>query len=429
MSRYILGAGITGLSAGISTGLPIFEARDHPGGICWSYYKAPETKRKFTDSLVNPQKKYRFEIGGGHWIFGADNMILRFLKKYSEFKNYKRNSAVYLSKKNLYIPYPIQNHLYLFEEKFQKAALNQIKLRQNKRKNISMEKWLLNNFGTDLCDVFFHPFHKLYTAGLYQNIKPQDQYKTPFSQAEITRGIKVRTQNTGYNKEFIYPAEGLDVLVKNMAKDCKINYKKNVTKIDLKKRKVYFFGGEELSYKQLFSTLPLNKMLNICNLECSCVPDPYSSVLVLNIGGKKGRQCPDRHWLYVPDSNSGFYRIGFYSNIDNSFLPDIDNEKVSIYVECSYPGGHQPEKEEKNNYISSVIEELQDWGFISSVETIDSNWIDVAYTWSWINSGWRREAIDKLKQYNIYQLGRYGLWKFQGIADSIRQGINAKIKD
>jgi len=35
----ILGAGITGLSAGWATAGTIYEATDKPGGICRSYYK------------------------------------------------------------------------------------------------------------------------------------------------------------------------------------------------------------------------------------------------------------------------------------------------------------------------------------------------------------------------------------------------------
>ena len=33
----ILGAGMTGLAAGLASGASIFDAADHPGGICSSY--------------------------------------------------------------------------------------------------------------------------------------------------------------------------------------------------------------------------------------------------------------------------------------------------------------------------------------------------------------------------------------------------------
>jgi hypothetical protein len=33
---FILGAGMTGLAAGMASGLPVLEAAAHPGGICCS---------------------------------------------------------------------------------------------------------------------------------------------------------------------------------------------------------------------------------------------------------------------------------------------------------------------------------------------------------------------------------------------------------
>ena len=54
---------------------------------------------------------------------------------------------------------------------------------------------------------------------------------------------------------------------------------------------------------------------------------------------------------------------------------------------------------------------------------MDLTWIDVAYTWSWPGSKWRQEALRVLEEHDIHQVGRYGRWVFQGIADSIRDGF------
>jgi protoporphyrinogen oxidase len=49
---------------------------------------------------------------------------------------------------------------------------------------------------------------------------------------------------------------------------------------------------------------------------------------------RPGEDFPDHHWLYIPDSAAGFHRIGFYSNVDGSFVPGDEDrsERVSIYV-------------------------------------------------------------------------------------------------
>jgi hypothetical protein len=151
--------------------------------------------------------------------------------------------------------------------------------------------------------------------------------------------------------------------------------------------------------------------------------------LVLNIGARKGKNCPDAHWVYLPKSKSGFFRVGFYSNVTKSFLPANlrnSNNFVSIYVEKSYPGGKIPTVSDQEKYSKMVVKELQELGFIEYPQVLDRSWVEVAYTWSWPNNKWREKAIEQLKVRNILQIGRYGSWKFQGIADSIRDGLSCK---
>lgn len=155
---------------------------------------------------------------------------------------------------------------------------------------------------------------------------------------------------------------------------------------------------------------------------------PYTSVLVLNIGAKKGNNCPDYHWIYLPKNNAGFHRMGFYGNVDNSFLPESskrDNNRVSIYVEKAFIAGKKDEEEIKQ-LCAEVVKELKEWNFITEVDVIDPTWIDVAYTLQYPDSNWREEAIKILRENDIYQIGRYGKWKFQGIAESIKDGLKIK---
>ena len=58
----ILGAGITGLSAGFGKDIQIFEAKDIAGGICASYYLGLDGRRTYARI---DEETYRFEIGGG----------------------------------------------------------------------------------------------------------------------------------------------------------------------------------------------------------------------------------------------------------------------------------------------------------------------------------------------------------------------------
>lgn len=422
----VLGAGMTGLAAGISSGFPVFEAADQPGGICSSYYfRSGETRR--LSEAPEDGEAYRFEIGGGHWIFGGDLAVSYFIRSLAPVKSYARRSSVYFSRRALYVPYPLQNHLgHLCKEVAVKALTEMASASRGNPKTLA--DWLEQSFGKTLTELFFAPFHQLYTAGLWTRIAPQDAYKSPVDFSLVVEGAFDKTPPVGYNIAFVYPVEGLNTLAQRMAERCQVHYGKKVVHVDVQRKEVEFADGSGVRYETLISTLPLNRMMEMTSLEVEAEPDPYTSVLVLNIGATRGPRCPDDHWLYIPDSRCGFHRVGFYSNVDVSFLPvssRTHGDRVSIYVERAYPGGQNPDEAAVQAYSQAVAQELQEWGFIDQTEVVDPTWIDVAYTWSWPGSRWREKALKALEEHGIYQVGRYGRWVFQGIADSIKDGLMA----
>ena len=425
MRNYILGGGVTGLAAGISSGLPVFEAVSEPGGICSSYYVRPGETERLHQAPAD-EEAYRFEIGGGHWIFGGDPTILQFLRTIAPMKTYYRRSSVYFADQELYVPYPIQNHLRYLGSDTVRQVLKE--LVEQPGDFSTMAEWMEQSFGPTLCRLFFNPFHDLYTAGLYKVIAPQDAYKSPVSLSHVIQGAFDDAPSVGYNVTFVYPAEGLNTLAQRMAGACDMRYGKRAVEIDIKNREVAFADGTSASYNSLLSTLPLNTMLKLSGIQTAAKADPHTAVLVLNIGARRGEQCPDDHWLYNPDAKSGFHRVGFYSNVDRSFMPKsarTDNNAVSIYVERAYVGGQKPTDAEVRDYANNVVRELQDWGYITEAEVVDPTWIDVAYTWSYPNSQWKKQAMQQLEEHGIYSIGRYGRWVFQGIADSVRDGFYA----
>ena len=424
---YILGAGMTGLAAGYASSLPVYDAAEWPGGICSSYYVRPGSRKRLHMAPRNGEV-YRFEIGGGHWIFGGDSLVLQFIRSLTPVKTYTRRSAVYFPDRDIFVPYPLQNHLHYLGQKVVSRVLQEIiEGLRHRSEVVTMADWLRANFGRTLYEYFFQPFHELYTAGLYREIAPQDAYKTPVNLSLVIQGAFDEVPQVGYNITFVYPEAGLNTLAQRMAARCNVRYGKRVVKIDVREKVVYFEDGSAEGYNELISTLPLNRMMEITNLKVDERPDPATAVLVVNIGAVKGLQCPSEHWLYIPKSRAGFHRVGFYSNVDSSFLPASSQkrgDRVSIYVEKAYPEGQKPE-EEVSRLCEDVVKELQEWGWVKEVELVDPTWIDVAYTWSWPGSKWKEKALEVLEEHSIYQVGRYGRWVFQGIADSIKDGLTA----
>lgn len=387
----ILGGGVTGLAAGIATGEPVYEASDRPGGICSSYW-------------ING---YRFERGGGHWIFGDASLV----EPFAALKRYQRKASVFFPSTGRKVAYPIQAHL--DELSPGNAARAQIEMHNalaSFRGAETMREYMRAVFGPTLCALFFDPFNELYTAGLYGKIAVQDGFKSPVADGLVAP--------KGYNQTFAYPVDGLDGMCKAMASRCDIRYGKRVAQIDSSPQGGFvFFEGDtgRWSNERIISTLPLHETLRLANIDCG-KPDPHTSVAVLNIGATRGPLCPDDHWLYVPESRSGFHRVGFYSNVDPSFAP---KGKVSIYVETAFLPGSPP----ATSKMAEIIGELRQWGFIGGVEAVHLDVIDCAYTWRWPGSMWRERAIKALADVGIEQRGRYARWHFQGIAESIAEGL------
>jgi protoporphyrinogen oxidase len=416
---------MTGLAAGMASGLPVLEAAPRPGGICCSYYVAPGGDQPLPQP-PDDDGAYRFEHGGGHWLFGGEPSVLRFIAGLGPVKRYERRSSVYFPETRRHVPYPIQNHLRFFDHATIVAGLAEMARPQGPVS--TMADWLVESFGETLNRIFFAPFHDLYTAGLYTQIAPQDAYKSPVDLALALRGAFASTAPVGYNTTFVYPQGGLDLLARRMADRCRVAFGQRVVRIDVEDRVITLADGTTREYQALLSTLPLNRVMEMTAMATAAPPDPFTSVLVVNIGGIKGNACPEDHWLYLPHSVEGFHRVGFYSNVDASFLPASARDagdRVSMYVERSFRGGERPSDAAIEQYGAQVVEELREWGFIERADAVHPTWIDVAYTWSWPGSRWAAEALRLLQDKGIYQIGRYGTWRFQGIADSIRDGFVA----
>jgi protoporphyrinogen oxidase len=226
---------------------------------------------------------------------------------------------------------------------------------------------------------------------------------------------------------YAYPAAGLDALARALAARCDIHYGKRAVSIDAAAKEVRFADGSTVRYSTLLNTLPLDQTMQMAGLDVGCPADPCTSVLVLNIGAKRGDKLPGDHWIYIPWSKSGFHRVGCYSHVDRSFVPAsarANGDAVSLYIERAF-AGRVPDTQEVDRYAASVVEELQAWGFIGDVDVLDPTWIDVGYTWAWPGSEWRSRALRLAAKHDIVQVGRYARWTFQGIADSVRDGLVA----
>ncbi len=426
----ILGAGMSGLGAALASHLPAYEATDRPGGVCYSYYIDPAGKP------VDPRAHdvsgcFRFEPAGGHWMFGVSPDSLARMEKFAVFRKYERQAAVYFRQSGRLVPFPLQDNLRYLDKPLRDKIVAEICYDRpgSYGESPSLKDWLLHNFGPTLCQLFFFPFNERYTAGFYSDIAPQDAYKSALDRQKVLQGASGNTDDRGYNRVFYYPGDGLDYLIRKISTECTTYFDHAVSGIDTDHRQVHFANGTCVPYDQLISTIPLNHMMRLCEITGGCQPDPATAVLVVNIGAVKGPcDFSPYQWIYLPSSSSGMHRFGFYNHVDSSFLPINYRNRpniVSIYAERSFSSVSPPGLEEQSSVSSAIVEELKDWGVISEPIVISWTFTDPAYTWSRRGSTWAQQAIHRLAEAGISQIGRYGGWRFQGMLESFEQGLSA----
>ena len=425
VDTVILGAGMSGLGAALSLQAPAYEARLRPGGLCHSYY-LDDAGMMRDPSIEDVSDCFRFELAGGHWLFGLNGAARRRLGRFERFRRYVRRSAVYFPSDGRIVPFPLQDNLYYLDVPLRARILEEILANPSDEGPpcVSFKDWLLAQFGPTLCELFFFPFNERYTAGAYAQIAPQDAYKSAIDRDRVLRGAKARLPQGGYNVSFYYPLQGLDHLTRAIASQCTVHYDRAVTHVDTEARALCFANGRQLSYRRLVSTIALDRMLVLCGLQQEQGADPATAVLVVNVAARAGARCPPYHWLYVPHAESGMHRVGFYSHVEPSFLParHRGDPLVSLYAERSYPAGALPDAVERSRAAAAMVAELQAWEFIGEPIVMHAGFADPAYTWSRPGSDWVQQGLQTLAKRGISQIGRYGAWRFQGMAASFEEG-------
>ena len=149
----IIGAGVSGLSAAHFLkdryDVIVFEKENRPGGLVKC--------RRVNGSL--------FHTCGGHVFNSKRQDVLdwfwsKFIRE-EEFSKADRNSVVFMEDGKV-IPYPIENHMYLFDQNIQKRFIADLVV-MAKNEGVephNFEEFLKGRFGDTLYDMYFHPYNE-----------------------------------------------------------------------------------------------------------------------------------------------------------------------------------------------------------------------------------------------------------------------------
>jgi protoporphyrinogen oxidase len=139
-----------------------------------------------------------------------------------------------------------------------------------------------------------------------------------------------------------------------------------------------------------------------------------NKVLVFNLGfDAKGPA--GIHWIYYPQRELCFYRVGFYDNI-------FDTPRMSLYVEVGYPAAEPLDEAAIGRTRDRVLADLTRAGVVTTQRLIAEHHVVLDPAYVHITKASLADVAAKralLEARGVYTAGRYGSWTYCSIEDNI----------
>ncbi|MBI4473851.1 MAG: FAD-dependent oxidoreductase [Acidobacteria bacterium] len=414
----IIGGGLAGLSAGfhLQEYEPLlFEKESSLGGLCRSF-KQDGFTFDVTGHLIHLKNAYTREL--------IDKLLP------NELDHHERQAAIY--SKSRMTPYPFQANTYgLPPEVVKDCVLGFVETLTSKNGATprNFHQWTLQTFGSGIAKHFMLPFNeKFWKTDLREITADWVSWSIPKPTLEqVVNGALGLTNNgMGYNPKFQYPKHGgiecLPLALARPLKQIKSGYV--VQLIDTDKRFVRFTNGDEQEFDYLISTVPLPRTYTLLNKTSDSLMDAakrlrFISVLNLNVGVDRP-DISDKHWIYFPEEQFVFSRIGFPTNFSASVAPAGAS---SMYVEITHLPGERLDPEQ---IYQRAMVDLQKCGILHAGDrplTLYVVDIDYAYV---VFDEHRQKYLTDLIQYlesrDVFTAGRFGRWDYYSMEDSILSG-------
>ncbi len=404
----IVGAGITGLSFASflkeNDDYLIIESDNQVGGYCKTIKK---------DGFVWDYS--------GHFFHFKDEKIKEYLLERmdtAQIINCKKNTQIYY--KGRYIDFPFQKNIHQLEKQEFIDCLYDLFDSKSMEEN-TFKDMVYNRFGKAIAEKFLVPYNeKLYACDLDKLDKDAMGRFFPYVEKEdIIRNFK-NPNNTSYNTYFTYPQGGAIEYVNSLLTRIntqKIALNESLISVDLD-NKVCKTNKRTIKYSKLISTIPLPFLLDKVNLKYNKEDYTYNKVLVFNLGFDSKGEDIKNNWVYFPEKNFRFYRVGYYDNI-------FSTNKMSLYVEIGF---NSDEKINEKLELEKVLSDLEKTKIKSPKQKLISySSIIMSPAYVHINSK-NLSEIQKIKESlalkNVYSIGRYGSWTYCSIEDNIIEAKN-----
>jgi protoporphyrinogen oxidase len=420
----ILGGGLAGVSTAYhlpKNSFALVEREGEVGGTARSFFLDGFTF-DFTGHLLHLHNDY------------TKKLIPKLLG--NGFYTCKRNSWIF--SKDVYTRYPFQVYTHGLPPKVVDECV--MGYLESYLKGIPIEKrstnfavWCCQMFGDGVAKHFMHP----YNEKLYQTKASNmtTDWCGPFvpmpNLSDVISGALGTNDGTfGYNATFLYPCTGgIQTLSAAMARGMKgVRLKTSVTRVDWRKKKATLSNGEEISYANMVSSIPLPQLLKVMSplppaIARAAAKLRYASILCLNIGVKRPK-ISDKSWIYFPEGDYPFYRVGFPMNFTPCVVPKGCS---SMYVEV--PAKRWKAAKSDAALLRDVRRGLERAHILKKSDILPVvQFLPIKYAYVIYDKN-RSPALKAIFAFladnGIQSIGRYGGWKYSFMEEAILDGRKA----
>ncbi len=405
----VIGAGVSGMTIANllkeKYEVRVYEKENCPGGLIKC--------RRVNGSL--------FHTCGGHVFNSRRQDVLDWfwslLNRDKEFSKADRNSVVFMEKGEE-IPYPIENHVYLFDTDTQKRFINDLVImaRKGDTEPANFEEFLKGRFGDTLYDMYFKPYNeKVWRRDLKQVPLSWLEGKLPMPTiAEmIFNNINHVKEKQFVHSTFWYEKNnGSQFIVDKMAEGLNIKYNQDVNSICYD-GKEWIVQGERFD-KVVFCG-NIKDMVNIVDgIDIEKYKKPVAN---LEYHGTTAVFCEidanPYSWIYQPSKAHESHRIictGNFSKTNNS--SDLKEGRITGTVEFT-------DKISKDEILDNL-----------SKIPLNPVYLDHKYnqyTYPIQDANTRKMILDiktSLAPYGFYFTGRFADWEYYNMDVAIGAAID-----
>jgi protoporphyrinogen oxidase len=411
----ILGGGLAGLAASLTSGAPVYEADTRVGGVAAS------------DSADG------FTFDRGIHVLQTQNARVMSLFDDLGIKLQNHSRRAYIYYRGDYAEYPFQVNTAGLPLGLRLSCVWGFLRRGRQPKPTNYEEWINRSVGRGFARTFLIPYsEKFWTVHPREMTFEWTNNRVPQpSLWQVVRGAFWNKHTAiGSNAEFRYPVDGAGYgsIAKALAAgNTQVHLGHRAARIDTQHRTVHFENGSHVAYDTLVSTIPLPDLIKLCSQAPSAVIDAArqlktNSIMVVNLGiGRAG--VSDKHWVHFPEREFSFFRLSFPNNFSVNVAPAGTS---SISAEVAYS---DTAPIDKRSIVDRVIDDLKRAGILRRDESIVATATrDIKYAYC-IYDKQRTESLrvihQWLRQERIVPCGRYGLWTYFWSDEAILSGLKA----